>query len=164
MAVPHLSHLVSLASPQMSTPTALRGPCGWGDKAGVPAANGATSLVASCWLTPKLWGPHSQFLTVINTSTSVCVCVWVCGWVGGWVGVAVSLGVGASCLSVSPYLCDYHCWLFGSLGSCSAQQMKWELQLALTCVRTILWTNFENRVEPCWCFSLVFWPFSRQWQ
>ena len=58
MAVPHLSHLVGLASPQMSTPTALRGPCSWGDEAGVPTANGATSLVASYWLTPKLWGPH----------------------------------------------------------------------------------------------------------
>ena len=27
-----------------------------GDEAGVPAANGATSLVASCWLTPKIMG------------------------------------------------------------------------------------------------------------
>ena len=70
MAVPHLSHLVGLASPQMGTPTALRGPCSWGDEAGVPAANDATSLVATCWLTPKLWGPHRQFLVMVNTSTS----------------------------------------------------------------------------------------------
>ena len=34
------------------TPAALRGPCNWGDEAGVPAANGATSLVVFCWLTP----------------------------------------------------------------------------------------------------------------
>ena len=33
-------------------PTALRGPCSWGDEAGVSAANDATSLVAYCWLTP----------------------------------------------------------------------------------------------------------------
>ena len=56
MAVPHLSHLVGLASPQMSTPTALRGPCSWGDEVGVPTANGATSLVASCYLTPQIMG------------------------------------------------------------------------------------------------------------
>ena len=58
MAVPHLSHLMGLASTdaQISTPTALRGPCSWGDKVGVPAANGATSLVAFCWLTPKIMG------------------------------------------------------------------------------------------------------------
>ena len=54
MAVPHLSHFMGLASPQMSTPTAMRGPCSWGDEAGVPAVNGATGLVASCWLIPKL--------------------------------------------------------------------------------------------------------------
>ena len=96
MAVPHLSHLVSLASSQMSTPTALRGPCGWGDEVGVPAANGATSLVASCWLT--LWGPHSQFLAVINTSTSVCVymCGCGCGWV--WVLLPVWVWESPACL------------------------------------------------------------------
>ena len=33
------------------TPNAQRGPCDWGDKAGVSAANGATSLVATCWRT-----------------------------------------------------------------------------------------------------------------
>ena len=47
-AVPHLSHLVGLAGPQMITPTALRRPCSW-DEAGVPTANGATSPVASKW-------------------------------------------------------------------------------------------------------------------
>ena len=56
-----LSHFVSLVSPQMSTPTALRGPCSWGDKVGVPAANGATNLVASCWLTPKIMGHVASF-------------------------------------------------------------------------------------------------------
>ena len=56
MAVPHLSHLVGLASPQMSTPTALRGPCSWGDEAGVLTASGATSLVASCRLKPHNMG------------------------------------------------------------------------------------------------------------
>ena len=59
MAVPHLSHLMGLASQQMSTPTALRGPCSWGDEAGVPAANGATGLVASCWLTHVTHTPGS---------------------------------------------------------------------------------------------------------
>ena len=43
MTVPHLAHLVGLASPQMSTPTALRGPCSWGDEAGVPAARALCS-------------------------------------------------------------------------------------------------------------------------
>ena len=47
-AVPHLSHLVGLAGPQMITPTAPRRPCSW-DEAGVPTANGATSPVASMW-------------------------------------------------------------------------------------------------------------------
>ena len=56
MAMPHLSHLVGLTSPQMSTPTAPRGPCSWEDKVGVPTANGATGLVASCWLAPKIMG------------------------------------------------------------------------------------------------------------
>ena len=65
MAIHHLSHLMGLASPQMSTTTALRGPCSWGDKVGVPAANSATSLVASCF-----WGPCGQFLAVINAGTS----------------------------------------------------------------------------------------------
>ena len=40
--------------------TALRGPCTCGDKAGLTAANRATSLVASCWLTPER-GLSSQF-------------------------------------------------------------------------------------------------------
>ena len=30
----------------------LKGPCRYGNKAGVPAANGTTSLVTSYWLTP----------------------------------------------------------------------------------------------------------------
>ena len=89
MAVPHLSHLVGLASPQMSTPTALRGPSSWGDEAGVPAA----CLVASYWLTPKLWGPHSQFLAVVNTSTSTSTSVCV--------RVRVRVRVGVCCVPVS---------------------------------------------------------------
>ena len=35
----------------MSTSTASRKPCDWGDKASISAANGATGLVATCWLT-----------------------------------------------------------------------------------------------------------------
>ena len=51
-AVPHITHLMGLASPKMTTPTALRGPCNWEDEAGVPTANGATCLVTFCWLIP----------------------------------------------------------------------------------------------------------------
>ena len=51
MDIPHLSHLVGLANPQMSTLLHCRGPCSWADEPGVPAANGAIGLVASCWLT-----------------------------------------------------------------------------------------------------------------
>ena len=63
-------------------PTALRGPCSWGNKAGVPAANGTTSLFAYCWLTPPPpppeWGPRSQFwLQYVNTYKYVQVCVCV---------------------------------------------------------------------------------------
>ena len=56
--------------------TALRGPCNWGDEAGVPTANGATSLVASCW--PILAVVTSKSVCVCV----VCVCVCVCGVCG----------------------------------------------------------------------------------
>ena len=46
MAVPRLSHLVGLPSPQMSTPTALRGPCSWGGKAGVLQPTGPAVLLS----------------------------------------------------------------------------------------------------------------------
>ena len=62
-ALHHLSHLMGLASPQMSTLTALRGSCSRGDEAGVPAANGTTCLVAFCWL-PLEWGPRSSVVLV----------------------------------------------------------------------------------------------------
>ena len=108
MAVPHPSHLMGLASPQMSTPTALRGPCSWGDEAGILTANSATSLVASFWLTlPTNYGGHVasfwqwkiQVGVWVWVCGSVCVCVcgcvgvWVCGCVGLWVGVYVCVGV-----------------------------------------------------------------------
>ena len=64
-AVPHLSHLMGLASPQMSTPIALRGPCNWEDGSGVPA-NEATSLVSAL---------HAHAHDCI---AAYCVCVCVC--------------------------------------------------------------------------------------
>ena len=77
MAVPHLSHLVGLASPQMSTPTALRGPCNWGDGAVSLQPTVPPVLLHPAGSPPKLWRPCSQFLAVVNTSTSVCVRVCV---------------------------------------------------------------------------------------
>ena len=54
-AVPHLSHLMSLANPYIDEyPYCTEGPCNLGDKAGVSAADGATGLVATCWLTPLM--------------------------------------------------------------------------------------------------------------
>ena len=50
--IPHLSHLMGRASPQMSFLTAQREPCDWDDKAGISTANGATDLIATFWLTP----------------------------------------------------------------------------------------------------------------
>ena len=59
----------------MSTPTALRGPCNWGDEVDGPAASGATSLVAYMnggHVAKSGSGNASEFLQV------KCVCVCVC--------------------------------------------------------------------------------------
>ena len=61
----------------MSTPTALRGPCDWGDKAGIPAANGG-HLSCCLLLAHPLNGGYIANSGSGNTSTSVCVCVCVC--------------------------------------------------------------------------------------
>ena len=53
-----------------------------GDKANVLAANMATSLVASCWLTPKVGG-HIAVLTVVNTSKSKMLLSLHLGWPEG---------------------------------------------------------------------------------
>ena len=79
-AVPHLSYLMAmgLASPQMGSPTALRGPCDWGDEVGVPTANGATCIVFC--LAHPLDGGHvansGYGNTSTSTSTSVCTQVY----------------------------------------------------------------------------------------
>ena len=92
MAIPHISHLMGLASPQMSTPTALRGPCSWGDEAGIPQPMVPPALLPPAGSLPNLWGPHSQFPAVVSTSkynVSVCVFVCVCVCVRGCVRVCV---------------------------------------------------------------------------
>ena len=71
MAILHLSHLVGLASLHYCTERAMQlGRRGW------PMANGATSLVDSCWLTPKFMGTTEPVSGCgkYNTST-MCVCV-----------------------------------------------------------------------------------------
>ena len=81
-AIPHLSHLMGLASQLMSTPTAMRGACEWGDKDGVSAANDATGFIVTCWLTPFMgsrWPRHGCDIT--GSSTSVCMRVCACMFV-----------------------------------------------------------------------------------
>ena len=51
----------------------LRGPCTWRNKAGVSTTNGATSLVASCWLTPKF-----------NRPQAIIMCVWQWVLITNW--------------------------------------------------------------------------------
>ena len=48
----HLSHLWDLQVHRVAPPIVLREPCSGEDEIGVLAANGTTSLVPSCWLTP----------------------------------------------------------------------------------------------------------------
>ena len=48
------SLLEGLSNPRMSAPTASRGACSWGNEDGIHSVNVATSLVASCWVTPKM--------------------------------------------------------------------------------------------------------------
>ena len=43
-----------LSNPQMSAPTASRAACSWWNEDAILSVNVATSLVASCWVTPKM--------------------------------------------------------------------------------------------------------------
>ena len=81
MAVPHLSHLVGLASPQMSTPTALGGHAAGEMRLVFPQPTVPPVLLPPAGSPPKLWGPRGQLLAVVNTSTSTNVCVYVCTFV-----------------------------------------------------------------------------------
>ena len=63
----------------MSTPTAPKGPCDWGDKASVSTVNRTTGLVATCWLIPLMGStqPHLGSGS-ISDITSVGTCVRAC--------------------------------------------------------------------------------------
>ena len=59
-AVPHFSHLMGLANPWMSTPTALRGPCDEEMRLVSLLPTGQPVLLPSAGSPPD-WGPRSHF-------------------------------------------------------------------------------------------------------
>ena len=67
MAVPHVSHLVGLASTQMSTPTALRGHATGEIRSMSPQPMVPPVVLPPAGSPPKLRGPRGQFLAVVNT-------------------------------------------------------------------------------------------------
>ena len=67
MAVLHVSHLVGLASTEMSTPAALRGHATGEMRSVSPQPTVPPVLLPPAGSPPKLWGPRGQFLAVVNT-------------------------------------------------------------------------------------------------
>ena len=75
-ALPHLSHFVTCASRQMSTPIALRGHAAWETRLVSLQPPVPPVVLPPTGSPPKIiWEPCGQFLAA---STSVCLCVYVC--------------------------------------------------------------------------------------